>query len=58
MSHIEKQPADDLREPHQDVAAETCSDKSVLRDDELDAATGGYLQYKLKNCVVTSYSLS
>ena len=58
MSKIENGPSEAvLHKPHEDVAAEVCTDASMLNDKELDAVAGGYLTYKMKNVVITSYSL-
>ena len=58
MSRIENGPSEAGHKPHEDVAAEVCTDASMLNDKELDAVAGGYLTYKLKNVQVTSYSMS
>jgi hypothetical protein len=59
MSTVEnKGPAEAERKPREDVAAEVCTDASMLNDKELDAVAGGYLTYKMKNAIVTSYSIS
>jgi hypothetical protein len=58
MSKIENGPSQTVHKPHEDVAAEVCTDASMLNDKELDAVAGGYLMYKMKNAIVTSYSMS
>jgi hypothetical protein len=58
MSKIENGPPEAEHKPHEDVAAEVCTDASMLHDKELDAVAGGYLTYKMKNVMVTSYSIS
>jgi hypothetical protein len=57
MRKIENRQSQPSREPHKPVTAEACTDDRVLQDDELDAATGGYLQYKLDRCTVKSWSI-
>ena len=43
MSKIVNRPSEAVQhKPHEDVAAEVCTDASMLNDKELDAATGGY----------------
>jgi hypothetical protein len=56
MSKIENQRSEGLRKPHEDVVAQACKDKRVLRDDELDAVVGGHLVWTIKPAVITSYS--
>jgi hypothetical protein len=58
MSKVENAPSEAVHKPHEDVAAEVCTDTSMLNDKELDAVAGGFLTYKLKNVMVTSYSIS
>jgi hypothetical protein len=57
-SKIENGPSDAVHKPHEDVAAEVCTDAGRLNDKELDDVAGGYLTYKMKNAMVTSYSIS
>jgi hypothetical protein len=57
MSKVENGQSEAVHKPHEDVTAEVCTDASMLNDKELDAAAGGYLTYKMKNVVVTSYSI-
>jgi hypothetical protein len=45
-----------VHKPHEGVAAEACTDAGMLNDKQLDDVAGGYLTYKLKNVVITSYS--
>ena len=56
MSKIENRPSEAVHKAHEDV--EVCTDASMLNDEELDAVAGGYLTYKMKNVVITSYSSS
>jgi hypothetical protein len=58
MSKIENRPSEAVHKAHEDVAAEACTDAGALNDEELDAVAGGYLTYKMKNVVITSYSSS
>ena len=53
MSKIANRPSEAVHKSHKDVAAEVCTDASMLNDKELDAVAGGY---KIKNAIVTSYS--
>ena len=46
-----------MQKPHEDVAAEVCTDASMLSDKELDTVAGG-LSYEMKNVMLTSYQLS
>jgi len=57
MSKIANRPSKDVQhKPHEDVAAEVCTDASMLNNKELDAAAGGYLAFKFKTVMVKSYS--
>ena len=56
MSKIANRPSEAVHKSHEDVAAEICTDASMLNDKELDAVAGGYMAYKMKNAIVTSYS--
>jgi hypothetical protein len=58
IGKVENEPSEAVHKPHEDVAAEVCMDASMLNDKELDAVAGGYLTYKMKNVMVTSYSMS
>jgi hypothetical protein len=58
MSKVENGPSEAVHKPHEDVAAEVRTDASMLNDKELDAVAGGYMTYKMKNVMITSYSLS
>ena len=58
MSKIENGPSETVHKPHEDVAAEVCTDASMLNDKELDDVAGGYMTYKMKNVIITSYSSS
>jgi hypothetical protein len=58
MRKIENGPSEAVHRAHEDVAAEVCADASMLNDEELDTVAGGYLTYKMKNVVITSYSSS
>jgi hypothetical protein len=57
LSEVENGPSEAVHKPHDDVAAEVCTDTSMLNDSELDTVAGGYLTYKLKNVMVTSYQI-
>jgi hypothetical protein len=41
MRKIENGPSEAVHKPHEDVAAEVCTDASMLNDKELDAVAGG-----------------
>jgi hypothetical protein len=58
MSKIENGPSEAVHRQDEDVAAEVRTDAGMLNDKELDAVAGGYLTYKMKNAIVTSYSIS
>jgi hypothetical protein len=58
MGKVENGPSEAVHKPREDAAAEVCTDTSMLNDKELDAVAGGYLTYKMKNVMVTSYSIS
>ena len=56
MSKIENGPSEAVHKPHEDVAAEVCTDANMLNDKELDAVAGGYLKFTFKTVMVKSYS--
>ena len=55
-SKIENRPSEAVHKPHENVASEVCTDSGMLNDKELDEVAGGYLTYRLKNAMITSYS--
>jgi hypothetical protein len=57
MSKIRNGPSETVHKPHEDAAAEVCTDASMLSDRELDTVAGG-LSYEMKNVMLTSYQLS
>jgi hypothetical protein len=58
MSTLEGRPSETVRTQHEDVAAQNGADAPALNDQELEHVDGGYLTYKMKNVIVTSYSMS
>ena len=55
-SKIENRPSEAVHKPHENVASEVCTDSGMLNDKEFDEVAGGYLTYRLKNAMITSYS--
>jgi hypothetical protein len=56
MSKIENRPSEAVQKPHEDVAAEVCTDANMLSDKELDTVAGGYMKYRFQELIVSSYS--